>query len=100
MTATADPSGQLTDDQINAMIDRIAARVAREAVDEAFRKLGIDIRDPNSISDYHADRRWTRSAREGSNRLSLSVKTTVLGSLATAILYAIWSAIQSYPPSG
>ncbi len=98
MTAQTTSAAAELDPRIEAMIDRAAARAAAEAVQAAFRSLGVDIRDPGAISEYHADQRWTRSAREGSTKIGLSVRTTITGSIVTALLYLIWSAIQSGTP--
>ncbi|UFM66782.1 hypothetical protein LOS78_12685 [Paracoccus sp. MA] len=100
------PSRRLSDAEVEALVERVAARAAREAsaraareaVDDVFRSLGLDVRDPSDLVSWHADRQWTRAAREGSSRLGLSVKTTVIGSLVTAVLALIWSALQNGPP--
>jgi len=91
---------QQSDVQLDALIERAAARAASEAVSAAFRNLGLDINDPAALRAWHADQGWTRNAREGSGRMTLSFKTTILSSLATAIMYAVWRLIQSgQPPS-
>lgn len=97
----ADPR-RLSDAEVEALVERVAARAAREAVDDVFRSLGLDVHDPSDVVSWHADRQWTRSAREGSGKLVLSVKTTIFGSIATAILLLIWSTIQigHTPPGG
>lgn len=75
--------------------DALLDRLAETAVETAFRGLGVDITDPTALRAWHADQSWTRNAREGCGKLGLSIKTTVLGSLATAILALIWTAIKS-----
>lgn len=81
--------------EIELVIDRIAAKAASDAVERAFRGLGLDITDPAALRAWHADQGWTRNAREGVGKLSLSVKTTIVGSLVTAVLYLIWRAVQA-----
>lgn len=76
-------------------VELIADRAARKAVEDAFRGLGFDINDPASLRAWHADQSWTRAAREGSSKIGLSIKTTVLGSIATAIFAFLWAAFQS-----
>lgn len=95
---TTAPARRLSDEQIELLIERAAARAAQAAVENAFRGLGVDITDPAALRAWHADQGWTRSAREGSGKLGLSIRTTILGSIATAILALIWSALQSGPP--
>jgi hypothetical protein len=85
----------LSDADIERLIESAATRAAEQAVARAFGNLGVNPADADHIRDWHADQLWTRQAREGSSRLSMSVKTTVLGSLATAALFAIWRAIQT-----
>lgn len=76
-------------------VELIADRAARKAVETAFRGLGVDITDPAALRAWHADQSWTRSAREGSSKIGLSIKTTILGSIATAVLAFLWAAFQS-----
>ena len=95
MTETNRTSRRLSDADIERLIADAADRAAEQAVARAFGNLGLDPRDPDHIRSWHADQQWTRSAREGSSKLSLSVKTTLLGSLTTAVLFAVWKAIQS-----
>lgn len=96
MTSTAQPSSRrLSDSDIERMIDAAAARAAEQAVARAFGNLGLDPNDPQNLRDWHADQLWTRSAREGSKRLSMSMKTTILGTLTTAILYAVWRIVSN-----
>jgi hypothetical protein len=87
--------------EIDAMIARAASKAAKEAVEAAFGSLGLNPTDPDHISAWHADRLWTRSAREGSTRVQTAVKTCVAGTLVTALLYGIWRLIESSgtPPS-
>lgn len=83
---------RLTDPEIELMIER----ASRRAVEDFSRSLlGIDVNDPSSLRAWHADQIWTRSAREGSGKIGLSIKTTVLGSIATAIVAFLWTAFQS-----
>lgn len=89
----------LSDAHIEAMIDRAASKAAEDAVSAAFRALGVDISSPANLRDWHADAQWTRSAREGSGKLSLSIKTTLGSSLATAIIYALWTMFRAGPPA-
>lgn len=93
-TTKIDPARSLTDDQIELLIERVAARAADDAVGKAFANLGVNISSPSELRDWYADRVWTRSAREGSRQISMSVKTTLIGTVATAILFAVWQAIQ------
>jgi hypothetical protein len=95
MNMSNDPSRQLSDAQIEALIERAAARAADDAVQKAFRNLGINIASPADLRAWHADTQWTRSAREGSGRLSMSLKTSVLGTLATAVLLAVWTVVKA-----
>lgn len=85
----------LSDPALQRLIDAAAERAAERAVARAFGNLGLDPSDPDHIRDWHADAQWTRSAREGSSKMSMAIKTTVIGSLTTAVLFAIWRAIQS-----
>jgi hypothetical protein len=59
--------------EIEALIERAASKAAREAVEAAFDSLGLNPTDPDQISSWHADRLWTRSAREGSTRVQTAV---------------------------
>lgn len=96
MTSTAQPSSRrLSDADIERLIDAAAAKAAEQAVARAFGNLGLDPMNPDHLRDWHADQLWTRSAREGSRRLSMSMKTTIIGSLTTAALFAIWRIITS-----
>lgn len=88
-------SRRLSDADIERLIDQAAARAAEQAVARAFGNLGINPTDPDHLRDWHADQLWTRSAREGSKRLSMSMKTTIIGSLTTAALFAIWRIIST-----
>lgn len=88
-------SRRLSDADIEKMIDAAAARASEQAVARAFGNLGLDPTDPQNLRDWHADQLWTRSAREGSRRLSMSMKTTIIGSLTTAALFAIWRIIST-----
>ena len=82
-------------------VELIADRAARKAVENAFRGLGLDISDPAALRAWHADQGWTRAAREGSSKIGLSIKTTLVGSIVTALLALIWAAFQSgHPPAG
>ena len=92
------PDRRLSDAEIELLIERAAARAAQTAVETAFRSLGVDITDPVALRAWHADQGWTRSAREGAGRLGLSIKTTVVGTITTAIGYLIWATIQSGGP--
>jgi hypothetical protein len=84
----------ISDPALQRLIDATAERAAERAVARAFGNLGLDPSDPDHIRGWHADQQWTRSAREGSSKLSLTIKTTIIGSITTAILFAIWRAIQ------
>jgi hypothetical protein len=82
-------------------MELIADRAARKAVETAFRSLGVDISDPAALRAWHADQSWTRAAREGSSKIGLSIKTTLVGSIVTAVLALIWTAFKSgQPPPG
>jgi hypothetical protein len=85
--------------EIDAMIARAASKAAKEAVEAAFNPLGLAPSDPDHISQWHADRIWTRSAREGSTRIQAAIKTSIAGTLVTALLYGIWRIIEAGPPS-
>lgn len=85
----------MTAAEIETLIQRAASKAAREAVDAAFGSLGLNPSDPDHISQWHADRLWTRSAREGSTRVQTAVKTSIAGTLVTAILYGIWRLIET-----
>lgn len=86
---------RLTDDQIEALIERVALRAADDAVRKAFMNLGVDILSPDDLRAWHADTQWTRSAREGSSRLGHSMRATVLGTITTAVLLAVWMFVKS-----
>lgn len=81
-------------------VELIADRAAKRAVEAAFRGLGVDISDPVALRAWHADQGWTRSAREGSSKIGLSIKTTLVGSIVTAVLALIWTAFKSGQPPG
>lgn len=85
----------ISDPALQRLIDATAERAAERAVARAFGNLGLDPADPDHIRAWHADQQWTRAAREGSSKLSLTIKTTIIGSITTAVLFAIWRAIQS-----
>lgn len=85
----------INDPALQRLIDAAAERAAERAVARAFGNLGLDPSDPDHIREWHADQSWTRSARDGSRKISMTVKTTIIGSITTAILFAIWRAIQS-----
>lgn len=80
------------------MMDAVARRTAEEAIRRTFASLGLDPHDPTEIARWHEDRTWLRRAREGSTTLERTIKTTVVGSITTAILFAIWSVIQGNTP--
>lgn len=88
-------SRRLSDADFERLIDAAAAKAAEQAVARAFGNLGLDPMNPDHLRDWHADQLWTRSAREGSKRLSMSMKTTILGTLTTAILYAVWRIVSN-----
>lgn len=85
----------ISDPALQRLLDAAAERAAERAVARAFGNLGLDPSDPDHIREWHADQAWTRSARDGSRKISMTVKTTIIGSITTAILFAIWRAIQS-----
>jgi hypothetical protein len=88
------PFSQMSDAQMRAYLDFIAAEAARRAVRDTLSTLGLDPSDPAQLRDWHADLQWTRSARQGSGRLSMTVKTTLVGTLTTGLLYLLWSLFQ------
>ncbi|MBO4169531.1 MULTISPECIES: hypothetical protein [Cereibacter] len=100
MSTPPTPHRRLSDADIERLISEAASRAAEQAVRQAFGALGVDPSDPAHVRDWHADMLWTRSAREGSSRLSTSLKTTILGTIATAALYALWRVIQGGAGSG
>lgn len=96
MTSTAQPSSRrLSDADIERLIDAAATKAAEQAVARAFGNLALDPMNPDHLREWHADQLWTRSAREGSKRLSMSMKTTILGTITTALLYAVWRIVTS-----
>ncbi|UWR30903.1 hypothetical protein K3758_05055 [Sulfitobacter sp. W002] len=80
------------------MMDAVARCTADEAIRRTFASLGLDPHDPTEIALWHEDRAFIQSSREGSNTLVRTIKTTVVGSITTAILFAIWSVIQGNTP--
>lgn len=92
--APTTPIAQMSDAQLRAYLDAIAAEAARRAVRDTLSTLGLDPSDPAQLRDWHADLQWTRSARQGSGKLSMTIKTTFVGTLTTGLLYLIWSLFQ------
>jgi hypothetical protein len=95
MTQPQPSSRRLSDADIERLIDAAATKAAEQAVARAFGNLALDPMNPDHLREWHADQLWTRSAREGSKRLSMSMKTTILGTLTTALLYAVWRIVTS-----
>lgn len=77
----------MTDPEIQAL----AERAAEAAVRKTLIGLGVDPHDPASVSDWHADRAFTRKARRGSEH---GFKV-VVGSIMTAVGLLIWLGFQS-----
>ena len=84
----------MTDDQIRAHLERVAEEAARRAVRETLTSLGLDPSDPAHVRDWHADMSFVRSARTGSSKLSMTLKTTLVGSLTTGGLFLLWNAFR------
>lgn len=84
----------MSDAQLRSYLDLIAAEAARRAVRDTLSTLGLDPHDPAQLRDWHADLQWTRSARQGSGKLSMTIKTTLVGTLTTGLLYLLWSVFQ------
>lgn len=87
---STDPSRQLSDAQIEAMMER----AAYAGFKKGCLNLGINIESPADLRAWHADLQFIRTAREGSARLSVAAKTSAIGTVITAvigILIAVWN---------
>lgn len=94
--AIADAVQRAVDDAVERAAKAAAAEAAEIALRRAFRNLGMDLEDPSHVVDWHADRLWTRQAREGSGSLKRGLQTSILGSVLTAILFGLWTLINNH----
>lgn len=81
---------------VERAVEKAAEQAAERALRRAFINLGLSLEDPEHVAAWHADRLWTRQAREGSNSLKIGLQTSVIGSIITAILLGIWFLVNSY----
>ena len=86
-----------TTEELKAQLEEVARKAAKQAVLETLGALGVDPSNAAELREWHADMLWTRSARKGSSNLALAVKTTLVTSLTTGLLYALWRLINSLP---
>ncbi|HEX7048604.1 MAG TPA: hypothetical protein VF188_00195 [Longimicrobiales bacterium] len=75
--------------------DLIAQKAARQAVEEIFGVLGVDIHDPAERSKLIADFAYLRKSREGSEEVVRIIRRTAIGIAVSAALWVLWMGVRA-----
>lgn len=70
--------------------DEIAAQAAKIAVRDVFAKLGVNVDNPESVAEFQADLRFSRSLRRKADHGLLAIVAVA----ATALAIAAWNGIE------
>lgn len=78
-----------------AEMKQIASIAAKEAVDETFTKLGIDVNDAASIRSFQANMGTMYKFRKNSEKVGMAVILTTVTLLTGGFLKIAWDAMKS-----
>jgi hypothetical protein len=74
------------------MDDETIRKIARETVAEVFRTLGVDTKDPLEVQRDFA---YVRSSRLASEKIALSVRLALAGTVVSGTLAMLWIGIKA-----